>query len=51
MTARDACAKCKHTRQPKGYVEWHEWAEKKAGTHTQHKCPGCGRWAIWKAKS
>lgn len=40
----------KHTKSPSGYVEWHEWAEKKAKTHEQHKCPTCGLWVIWKPK-
>lgn len=30
-----------------GYVEWHEWAYKKAEDHDQHRCPGCGRYVIW----
>ena len=42
--------KCKHTPCPTGYVEWHFWAEKKTRTHEQERCPGCGRWAIWKRK-
>ncbi len=38
----------RHTHCPEGYVEWHEWAEKKAATHVQHRCHGCGLFAIWK---
>lgn len=37
-----------HTRQPWGYVAWHEWAEKMSRTHVQVECPGCGRLMIWK---
>lgn len=33
-----------------GYVAWHEWAERQARTHTQHRCDGCGLWVIWKPK-
>jgi hypothetical protein len=40
----------KHTKAPSGYVAWHEWAEKKAETHTQQECPTCGRLVIWKPK-
>lgn len=39
---------CRHTKAPIGYVAWHEWAEKKARTHRQERCPNCGLWAIWK---
>lgn len=42
---------CKHTPCPSGYIEWHEWAEKKARTHDQHRCPVCDGWAIWKRKA
>jgi hypothetical protein len=48
----NACPKsrkrsCKHTPSPGGYVAWHEWAEKKAETHEQVRCPVCGRWSVW----
>ena len=33
---------------PTGYLAWHEWAEKKARTHRQTRCPGCGLYKIWK---
>jgi hypothetical protein len=39
-----------HTPCPDGYLDWHEWAEKKSRTHTQEKCPHCGLWAVWKRK-
>ncbi len=42
--------RCKHTPSPSGYVEWHEWAEKKSKTHVQEKCPACGLWAVWRPK-
>lgn len=38
-----------HTEHPTGYVAYHDWAEKKAKTHTQMVCPACGLWAIWVA--
>ena len=44
-------SKCKHTPCPKGYIDWHNWAEKKSKTHAQVKCPYCGLWAIWIKKS
>ncbi len=40
-----------HTKDPEGYVQWHEWAEKKSARHYQVQCPGCGRYAIWKRKA
>jgi hypothetical protein len=43
--------KCKHTPCPKGYIEWHEWAEKKSISHEPKKCPLCGAEnAIWVRK-
>lgn len=39
-----------HTEMPKGYADWHAWAEKKAKTHRQVKCVGCGRYEIWVRK-
>lgn len=36
---------------PEGYLAWHEWAEKKAKTHDQSQCPGCGRWKVWTKRS
>jgi len=39
-----------HTRCPEGYVEWHEWAEKRSTRHYQIKCLGCGLFTIWKQK-
>lgn len=40
----------KHTKCPEGYLDWHEWAEKKQKTHRSVRCPGCGLYAIWKPK-
>lgn len=40
----------KHTRSPEGYLEWHEWAEKKSKTHRSTRCPTCGFYAVWKPK-
>lgn len=36
-----------HTACPRGYLVWHEWAEKMAETHDSTRCPACGLWAIW----
>lgn len=43
----DPREECRHTPAPTGYVEWHNWAEKKSKTHRQERCPNCGRWAVW----
>jgi hypothetical protein len=40
----------RHTPQPRGYLQWHEWAEKMDKTHTQRQCLGCGLWAIWEPR-
>jgi hypothetical protein len=49
-TAETCPDRAKHTPDPPGYVAWLEWAEKKAKTHTQHQCPKCGYWVVWKRK-
>lgn len=44
----------KHTHPEEdslGYVAWHEWAERMMRTHTQHKCPGCGRYRVYRRKA
>jgi hypothetical protein len=28
--------------EPSGYLPWHDWAEEKAKTHKQTRCPTCG---------
>jgi hypothetical protein len=48
--AEDCPDAVKHTKSPPGYLQWHAWAENKAKTHTQHRCPKCGFWVIWKRK-
>jgi hypothetical protein len=40
-----------HTYGPAGYVDWFAWASKLGNScHAQKKCPGCGRYLIWKPK-
>ena len=39
-----------HTKSPDGYIEWHEWAERKGKTHRSTKCPGCGLYEIWRKR-
>lgn len=39
-----------HTDGPAHYNAWHEWAERRAKTHVQTECPGCGLWMIWTPK-
>ena len=36
-----------HTPAPRGYLQWHQWADHKSKTHKQERCPECGLWAIW----
>jgi predicted RNA-binding Zn-ribbon protein involved in translation (DUF1610 family) len=53
MTAAGVCSSCGrkgryYPAQPDSYLAWHEWAEKKAKTHHQEKCPGCGKLTIWR---
>ncbi len=40
-----------HTPAPIGYLQWHEWAERKSKTHRQERCPECGFLSIWKPKA
>jgi hypothetical protein len=49
MTAERECP-ANHTPRPEGFLAWHHWAEEKAKTHKQVKCPTCGLWAIWVPK-
>ncbi len=39
-----------HTPCPHDYPGWHAWAERKAKTHEQVRCLGCGLFAIWVRK-
>ena len=41
---------CRHTPCPAGYLEWHDWAEKKEVRNYQTRCKVCGAWAVWKRK-
>jgi hypothetical protein len=44
----DECERIElHTACPRGYVQWHEWAERMSKTHKQKRCPACGLWSIW----
>lgn len=37
-----------HTPTPRGYVEWHEDADRRlAEGQRQEQCPTCGLWAVW----
>ena len=39
----------RHTPTPAGYIEGAEDAERRiARGETQHQCPTCGLWAIWR---
>lgn len=40
----------RHTPAPRGYVAWHEWAEKMEETHYQVRCKGCDKFQIWKPR-
>ncbi len=45
---RETCLNRKaHTKVPKGYLQWYEWAAAKRKTHRQTRCEGCDRWVIW----
>lgn len=39
-----------HTPAPRGYIAWHEWANKMGKTHRQVECSGCGLLKIWMVK-
>lgn len=36
---------CNHKKITLGYIQWHEWADRKIRMgHVQRKCPNCGLW-------
>jgi hypothetical protein len=43
-------SECRHAEGPKGYVDWHEWAERMSKRYDNHRCPKCGLWKVWKRK-
>jgi hypothetical protein len=48
---QDACPNAaEHTYGPRGYLAWHEWAQKAVKTHTVRRCPGCGYWLIYRRR-
>lgn len=36
--------------EPRSYLGWHAWADRKALTHRQLFCEHCKRWAIWEPR-
>jgi hypothetical protein len=40
----------KHAKEPLGYLQRHDWMEKRTKTHVQSRCPTCGYWVIWTPK-
>lgn len=49
-SAEDCLDVEQHTKAPKGYLAWHEWARAKSKTHRQVRCPTCGFFSIWKPR-
>ena len=44
------CGADKLPDEPKGYVQWSEWARTKQQTHEQQRCPVCDLWHVWTEK-
>jgi hypothetical protein len=45
---KDTCpARSKHSKEPNGYLQWHDWAAKKIKTHRQIRCKVCKLFCIW----
>ena len=41
-----ACSR--HNPKQLGYLQWHEWAERKTKRGAKQKqCKNCGRWYFW----
>lgn len=40
-----------HTPSPKGYIDWHDWANEMKKSYKQKRCPVCRRWVILELKS
>lgn len=48
MSRRPPCPnEAAHADAPESYAAWFAWAERKARTHTQVRCEGCGRFSVW----
>lgn len=48
VTPNPECADAAgHTPEPNGDLQWFDWAEEMARTHTQTTCARCGRWCVW----
>ena len=39
-----------HTDSPRGYLQWHDWAERMGRSHVQRQCRGCGLWVVWERR-
>ena len=50
LRGKDCPEKSRHTKSPEGYLDFHDWAEKKSKTHRQIRCQGCGLYFIWVPK-
>lgn len=50
INKEDCPKKSKHTKQPKGYMQWHYWVEKKSEKYRQVRCDGCNLLTIWVKK-
>lgn len=46
-----ACEEQHFPNQPKGYLQWHDWAQEMNRTHVQSRCTRCGLWQVWTART
>jgi hypothetical protein len=45
-----ACPReAEHCYGPRGYVDWHDWADRRRKTHRQKQCE-CGYWLLMEPK-
>jgi ribosomal protein S14 len=49
----NACRHCGregrfYRAEPEDYGAWQEWADRMVRTHHQERCPGCGRYSVWR---
>ena len=38
-------------QEPRHYEAWHLWAQEMVKTHSQHRCPSCHLFKVWRSRT